>query len=188
MLSLFSHLITWVIYTFPFNIGFSIPSIPLYLNRSLRGIPSFNIYLIPFLPAKFMQPHASRSLCSLISFSPQFCHAHHLFLNYPYKGLLHNHPTRTSISSLLILISLGDHYPFQASFGLFLYRNLLPSFNLSAMMPPRPSNLNCYKNLSIWYAIHTTSTSTLRCLLGHLFLYNFQRLLLGSLFPYHFHW
>ena len=128
-----------------------------------------------------MQPHASRSLCSLISFFLHFCHAHHLFLNYPYKGLLHNHPTRTSISSLLILISLGDHYPFQASFGLFLYRNLLPSFNLSAVMPPRPSNLNCYKTLPIWYAIYTTSTSTLRCLLGHLLLYNFQRLLLGSL-------
>ena len=134
-----------------------------------------------------MQPHTSRSLYSLISFFPQSCHTHHLFLNYPYKGLLHNHPTRTSISSLLILISLGDHYPFQASFGLFLYRNLLPSFNLSAMMPPRPSNLNCYKNLSIWYAIYATSTSTLRCLLGHLFLYNFQRLLLGSLFSYRFH-
>ena len=103
-----------------------------------------------------MQPHASRSLCSLISFSPQFCHAHHLFLNYPYKGLLHNHPTRTSISSLLIFISLSDHYPFQASFGLFHYRNLLPSFNLSVMMPPRPSNLNCYKisQYGMLYTLH----------------------------------
>ena len=65
---------------------------------------------------------------------------------------------------------------------------LLPSFNLSAVMPPRPSNLNCYKTLSIWYAIYATSTSTLRCLLGHLLLYNFQRLLLGSLSPDYFHW
>ena len=129
-----------------------------------------------------MQPHASRSLYSLISFFLQSCHTHHLFLSYPYKGLLHNHPTRPSISSLLILISLCDPYGFQASFGLFLYRNLLPSFKLIDVMPPRPSDLNCYKTLSICYTIYATSTSILRCLLGHLLLYNFQRLLLGSLF------
>ena len=88
---------------------------------------------------------------------------------------------------LLILISLYDHYSSQASFGLFLYRNSLSSLKLIDVMPPRPSDLNCYKTLSICYTIYATSTSILRCLLGHLLLYNFQRLLLGSLFPYHFH-
>ena len=185
--SLFSHLVTQVIYTFPFNIDFSVHSVSLYLNHLAPGC-SFIQHLFDSYHTRQIYA-ASCFEVPLLSYflSLQSCLTRHLFLSYSYTGLLHNNPTRPFISSLLILISLCDPYGFQASFGLFLYRNLLPSFKLIDVMPPRPSNLNCYKTLSIWYAIYTTSTSILRCLLGHLLHYNSWRLLLGSLFPYHFH-
>ena len=128
--SLFSHLVTQVIYTFPFNIDFSVHSVSLYLNHLAPGC-SFIQHLFWFLSHP---PY----LCSLLLRGP-FALLFPFPSVLPYAsfisklllyGLLHNHPTRPFISSLLILISLCDPYGFQASFGLFLYRNLLPSFNL----------------------------------------------------------
>ena len=49
---------------------------------------------------------------------------------------------------------------------------MLPSSALNTMMPPRPSNLNRFGTLSLWFPMYTTSTSILRCLLGHLLFYN----------------
>ena len=137
--SLFSHLVTQVIYTFPFNIDFSVHSVSLYLNHLAPGC-SFIQHLFDSFHTRQIYA-ASCFEVPLLSYflSLQSCLTRHLFLSYSYTG-----------SFTIIQLALS-------------YRHFSYSSRSAILMDSRPLSASPF----IVIRSHL-SNSSMWCLLGHL--------------------